>query len=458
MAAVREPALDLSAAFTARFARSAAQFRRAAAVLPAGVTHDTRHAAPFPIYVERAQGARKWSIEGVELVDYWMGHGALLLGHNDPAVTAAVQAQLTQGTHFGASHEREIEWAELVCRLNARSTQRVRFTSSGTEATLMALRLARAFTGRTKVIKFHGHFHGWHDYLSYGVSPPFDAPNSAGIPRETLSTVLLCPPNDLAAVRALLDAHDDVAAAIVEGGGGSNNLVPNDPAWLQGLQALLHERGALFILDEVISGYRYAPGGAQERHNLTPDLTTWAKIVAGGLPGGCVGGRADILEYLDYREGDARWNRHGRIGHQGTFNANPLSAAAGVACLTQVATGEPTRRAEERAVQLRMGLTDVLERRKVPGWVEGEASVFHIVLAASGMQRGGDMAAVFRQTRGPLADALRQAMLLEGVDLMHTGALVSAVHTPEDIHYTIGAFDRALTRLEQARVLPLSAS
>ncbi|HLI27070.1 MAG TPA: aspartate aminotransferase family protein [Chloroflexota bacterium] len=453
MAAVTPPATPLTAEFARHFARSAERFARAARVFPAGVTHDSRHTAPFPIYVERAQGARKWTIEGHELIDYWMGHGALLLGHNAPAVVEAVQAQLARGTHYGASHDLELEWAEAVCRLHP-SVERVRFTSSGTEATLMALRLARAFTGRTKVIKFQGHFHGWHDYLAYGVTPPFDAPNSAGIPRETLSTVLVAPPNDLEAVRALLDQHVDVAAVIVEGGGGSNNLVPNDPAFLRALEALLHERGVVFILDEVISGFRYAPGGAQERWGLRPDLTTWAKILAGGLPGGAVGGRADIMEYLGYRDGDPHWNRHGRIGHQGTFNANPLSAAAGVACLREVRTGQPTALAEERAVALRAGLTDVLRRRGVPGWIEGTASVFHIILGAPGVHPHGPIADRFRQTRGPLAAALRQAMLLEGVDLMHTGALVSAAHTPADIARTVEAFDRALGRLEHAGLLP----
>ena len=454
MATVKGAATALEAEFARHFQRSAERYQRAARVLPAGVTHDSRHATPFPIYVERAQGARKWTIEGHELIDYWMGHGALLLGHNASTVVEAVQAQLARGTHYGASHELEVEWAEAVCRLHP-GVERVRFTNSGTEATLMALRLARAFTGRPRVIKFQGHFHGWHDYLAYGVTPPFDAPNSAGIPAETLRTVLVAPPNDLAAVRALLDQHPDVAAVIVEGGGGSNNLVPNDPAFLRALQALLQERGVVFILDEVISGFRYAPGGAQERWGLRPDLTTWAKILAGGLPGGAVGGRADIMEYLDYREDDARWNRHGRIGHQGTFNANPLSAAAGIACLREVATGQPTARAEARAVELRAGLAEVLERRGIAGWIEGTASVFHIILAAPGMRPDGPIAQRFQQTRGPLAAALRQAMLLEGVDLMHTGALVSAAHTPGDIAFTVEAFDRALTRLERAGMLPL---
>ncbi len=453
MAVTRQPALELADAFAQRFPQSLALASRAATVFPGGVTHDSRHFAPFAVAVDRAQGARKWTVDGHELVDYWMGHGALLLGHNDPAVAAAVQAQLGRGTHYGASHALELAWGELVLRL-VPSAERVRFTSSGTEATLMALRLARAFTGRSKVVKFHGHFHGWHDYVAYGVSPPFDAPNSAGIPAETLSTVLLAPPNDLAAVRAHLDARDDVAAVLLEPGGGSNGLVPPDLDFLGGLRALTAERGVVLIFDEVITGFRYAPGGAQQRYGITPDLTTMAKILAGGLPGGAVAGRADILEYLDYHD-DPRWNRHGRASHQGTFNGNPLSAAAAIACLTQVASGEPNRKADAIAEELRAGLKGVLQRRSLPGWVNGESSVFHIVLAEPGLTPPGTPADVFRLTRGPVANALRQAMLIEGVDLMHTGAIVSAAHTSADVAFTLDAFDRALTRLEAAGVLPL---
>src|SRR5579875_2435666 len=378
MAAVTPPATPLTAEFARHFARSAERFARAARVFPAGVTRDSRHTAPFPIYVERAQGARKWTIEGHELIDYWMGHGALLLGHNAPAVVEAVQAQLARGTHYGASHDLELEWAEAVCRLHP-SVERVRFTSSGTEATLMALRLARAFTGRTKVIKFQGHFHGWHDYLAYGVTPPFDAPNSAGIPRETLSTVLVAPPNDLEAVRALLDQHVDVAAVIVEGGGGSNNLVPNDPAFLRALEALLHERGVVFILDEVISGFRYAPGGAQERWGLRPDLTTMAKILAGGLPGGAVGGRADILRMLEFSD-EPGWRK---VPHPGTFNANPLSAAAGVACMQMVSDPRVQQKTDEMTARVRAGFNKALVDQDVPGFAWGESSVFHVILGFS---------------------------------------------------------------------------
>lgn len=201
-------------------ARSESLAGEADRVIAAGITHDVRHLKPFPIYVERAQGTRKWTADGQELIDYWMGHGALFLGHGYPAILQAVREQLERGTHYGACHALEVRWAELVQRLIP-SAERVRFTSSGTEATQLALRLSRAHTGKPNVVKFEGHFHGWHDYAAAGVKPPYDVPMSAGIPDESLAHVLLCPPNDLAAAERILAGRQDVAAVILEPGGGA---------------------------------------------------------------------------------------------------------------------------------------------------------------------------------------------------------------------------------------------
>ena len=193
--------------------KSAALYERARAVIPGGVTHDGRHLVPFPIYVERAQGSKKRDVDGHEYVDYWMGHGALFLGHCHPAVVKAIQSQAALGTHLGACHELEVRWAELVCQL-VPSAEMVRFTMSGTEATHLAMRIARAYTGRFKIVKFHGHFHGWHDGVVAAVNPPFDVPMSAGVPASTLEQLLLCPPNDIKAVEVLLQ-RGDVAAVIL---------------------------------------------------------------------------------------------------------------------------------------------------------------------------------------------------------------------------------------------------
>ena len=272
-----------------------ARWERARRVIPGGITHDGRHLTPFPLYIDRAAGPRKWDVDGREYIDYWMGHGALFLGHSHPALIDAVQRQVARGTHYGACHDLEVEWAEWITRLIP-SAELVRFTMSGTEATHLALRLARAYTGRPKVVKFTGHFHGWHDGVSSGVNPPFDVPMSAGIPGAVLGEVLLAPPNDIAAVEQLLGSRSDIGAVILEPSGGQAGVFPIDPGFLKDLRQLTQDRGTVLIFDEVITGFRYAPGGAQEYYGVTPDMTTLAKIVAGGLPGAAVCGRRDILE------------------------------------------------------------------------------------------------------------------------------------------------------------------
>src|SRR5215813_10621155 len=216
--------------------KSLALFERARGVIPGGVTHDGRHLRPFPIYVERAQGSRKWDVDGHEYVDYWMGHGALFLGHCHPAVVRAIQEQAARGTHLGACHELEVRWAELITKLIP-SAEMVRFTMSGTEATHLALRLARAYTGRPKVVKFHGHFHGWHDGVVAAVNPPFDVPMSAGVPSAVLDQALLAQPNDIKAVATLLE-RGDVAAVILEPAGGQSGTTPTIPGYLQELREL----------------------------------------------------------------------------------------------------------------------------------------------------------------------------------------------------------------------------
>jgi glutamate-1-semialdehyde 2,1-aminomutase len=253
-------------------------------------------------------------------------------------------------------------------------------------------------------------------------------------------------PNDIASVRELLDGNDDVAAVILEPAGGSNGTVPTNRQFLQALRDLTRERGVPLIFDEVITGFRYAPGGAQEYYGITPDMTTLAKIVAGGQPGGAVVGRDDLMAPLEY-SGDPARDRRERVLHQGTFNANPVGAAAAVATLQIVATGEPHRQANRTGQRLREGLSDVLEKRGVPGTVVGETSVFQVLLGEGMVEAVAESdAAKLIGARGPAA-ALRKAMLVEGVDLMRTGGFTSLSHTDGDIERVIDAFDRAVQTL-----------
>lgn len=444
--------------FHERFRGSARLHERSSAVIPGGVTHDGRHMQPFPISVARAAGAHKWDVDGHELIDFAVGHGALLLGHNDPDVTGAVQAQLQRGTHYGAGHEGEVLWAEQI-RTMLPSAEQVKFTSSGTEATLLAMRLARAATGKSTILKFEGHFHGWNDYAVKGEKPPFDAASSPGIPAEVLNSVVVLPADDPDAIEARLSLGD-VAGIILEPSGGSWAMIPLRDGFLARVRELATAHEAVLIFDEVITGFRWSPGGIQVKLNIVPDLTTLAKIVAGGLPGGAVAGRASIMQFLAFRD-DAEWNATHRVRHPGTFNANPLSAAAGVACLKKCADGSVQADCDARAARLRSGMNGVLTRRGAAGFVYGESSVFHTVLGrhcdnpADGDLRipEGVTAADLKMGSGRLSTPLQIGMLLEGIDLFHSGGLLCTAHSDVDIDRTVTAFDAVVGRMQDEGLL-----
>lgn len=311
--------MSIEARYHALHPCSAELYTQALNHFPSGVTHDGRYMQPFSVAIDHAEGAYKWDIDGQRLIDYWQGHGALLLGHSHPALVAAVQQQIGRGTHYGANHALEIRWAEAIkgCFPHI---ERLRFTSSGTEATLLALRLARAYTRKPTIIRFTGHFHGWHDLLAQ------DAAGKVlpGVLEKLTSELLILPPS-LTTLEQILAERDDLAALVLEPSGASYGTQPLPDDFLRQVRKLTAERNILLICDEVVTGFRVAPGGVQERAGVTADLTALAKIVAGGLPGGAIGGRAEILEQIAF--GDDAWNATCKIEHQGTFNANPLQAS-----------------------------------------------------------------------------------------------------------------------------------
>ena len=273
---------------------SARLHARAVGLIPDGITHVSRYLEPHPPFVTRAAGSRKWDVDGNEYVDYVGGHGSLLLGHNHPAVVEAVVAQLARGTHYGASHELELEWAEMDPAPGPVG-ERIRFTNSGTEATHLALRVARAATGKPMVVRFAGHFHGWHDHVA------FSDESAPGIVKALTEHILISPPGDSSAFQALCNQRDDIAAVLIEPTGATFGQVPVRSEFLAELRRETSRRGIVLIFDEVISGFRCSPGGAQGFYGVTPDLTTLAKILAGGFPGGALVGRADLLSVLQHR-------------------------------------------------------------------------------------------------------------------------------------------------------------
>jgi glutamate-1-semialdehyde 2,1-aminomutase len=434
--------------YSAAFARSRQLHERARAVFPNGVTHDLRYLEPFPVYVERAEGSRKWTVDGRELIDYWSGHGAILLGHSHPAVVEAVRRQMGLATHPGACHENEVQWGSLVKRL-VPSAEGLRFVSSGTEATLMALRLARMATGKPKLLKFAGHFHGWHDAVMPGADAPYDGSAVPGIPPEVQKQTVVIPPNDLAAVEQALQSDPSIGCVILEPTGGHWGAVPIREPFLRGLRELTLRLGRLLIFDEVITGFRVAPGGAQAHYHVTPDLTTLAKVLAGGLPGGCVAGRADLLAQIEFRPGKPK------MRHPGTFNANPLSAAAGIATLEIVATGEPCARANATGQSLRQCLNELFASRGDRWAAYGEFSCFRLLPGYDGPRPGGDDFVPYGgdliRLDGPkdrrLVHAFRQGMLLSGVDLSGLGGMTTAAHTAADVEQTVAAVAATLDLL-----------
>ena len=427
---------------------------QAGAVFPSGVTHDARAFEPFPIYVDRAQGPRKWDVDDNEYVDYIGGHGALLLGHNRPEVMDAVRSALERGTHFGSSHDLEIAWGEQVIKM-VPCAERVRFTSSGTEATMMALRLSRAYTGRERVIKFENHFHGWHDLVVGYTRQDDPHPHSVGVPEGFYDALTILPDGDVAALEEALNARD-VAAVIMEPTGAHWGSHPMAPEFLHEIRRLTSEHGTLMILDEVITGFRAAPGGAQERWGVMPDLSSHAKIVAGGLPGGCVVGRDDVISFLELREGDPEWNSKQRVSHQGTFNANPASAAAGLAALQIIEDGEPCRLADAFGVDIVTALNEYFREDSVPGSAWAVSSMWHFNLGYDAPVPAGTGWDLDEEPRGvvdSLLRPLRWALFNHGVDLMGNGGMISASHGPSEVEATVAAFRAAIHDLRAEGLL-----
>ncbi len=421
--------------------RSAALFPRFQQYFPSGGGgHDGYVADPFPVTIERGQGPRKWDVDGNEYIDYGLGSASLLLGHSHPEVVEALMQAAPAGSHYGSPVEKVLEWGERVCNM-VPCADKVRFVGSGAEATALALRIARAFSGKDKIVRWESHYHGWHDYVMPGNLAPFDVPASTGIPKGTVDSVVVLPP-DLDALERVLATDNDIAGVITEGSGASYGTVPLTPGFVQGVRDLTRRYGVVMVLDEVITGFRWSTGGLQQVLGLDPDLCTMAKILTGGLPGGAVAGRKDVMSVMEIT-GDADHDRFQRVYHGGTFNANPYCAATGNAALRIAATGEMQDTADRMAERLRVGLRDIIDRREVAASVYGESSTFHIYFGGRSIE--GLDANALKGGSSAIQTNFRQALQVRGVDLMsRTSGVLSGVHTEADIDQSLEAFDGAI--------------
>lgn len=444
---------DIEQEYVRRHPNSEAQFRAAGSKFPNGLTTLFRAAEPFPIYFDRAQGSRKWDLDGNEFLDFVGGHGSLLLGHAHPAVVEAVSRQIAAGSHYGAGHPLEVRWADLITEI-VPGSEKVSIHNSGTEASMMAVRMARASTGKMGLIKLASHNNGWHDSVSGVNVPDQSTPVAAGVPSGLLERLHVLPEATIENVQRILDQDSDIAAVILEPTlAPRGRQIPVSPDFLRSLRQLTEEAGIFLIFDEIVTGFRIPPGTAQEQFGIRPDLTLLGKILGGGLPAGAVTGSAEAMSVAETSRGDEA----GKVRYQGTFNANPVTAAAAVATLEAVKEGAAAGPAELCARLIR-GMNQVLETAKVPGAAWCHSSIFNFVVGTecpkpANLEWDSDSPPPIQ--RGPAHPAFTQAMVNRGVQFMSTGyaGFVSTAHTEQDIDTCLQAFEGTLGDLKAAGVL-----
>jgi glutamate-1-semialdehyde 2,1-aminomutase len=371
--------VDQEAIYRRQTPGSRALHEQAVAVMPGGTTRTTTYFQPYPLYVERGEGCRIWDPDGTERIDMLGNYTAMILGHAHPKVVEAISRQAARGTGFAAANPVEIKLATLLCE-RVPSLDAVRFCNSGTEATMFALRLARAFTGRPKIARIEGGYHGTHDYAEVSTHPdvasagPADAPiarpDSIGTPGWALEQVVVLPFNNPDAAEAIIRREGaQLAAVILEPIIGAGGVIAATVDFLERLRRVTHELGILLIFDEVIS-FRVAPGGAQQLYGVTPDLTTLGKIIGGGLPVAAFGGRADIMELLDPR-------REPNLAQGGTYNGNPLGMAAGLAAMAEL-TPDVYQDLNRKGTQVSEQLAEVFTSHGIEARVNSAGSLLAV--------------------------------------------------------------------------------
>ncbi len=421
-------------------------FERACRVIPGGVNSPVRAfkgVGGKPVFFARGEGPYLFDADGKRYIDYVCSWGPLVLGHGHPAVLEALSVQMHRGLSFGAPTELEVEMAELLLRLMP-SLEMVRMVNSGTEATMSAIRLARGFTGRTKILKFEGCYHGHSDALLVKAGSgalTLGEPSSPGVPQSVADDTLTLPYNDSAAVRELFAAMgEQIACLIVEPVAGNMNLILPEPGFLECLREVCTASGTLLIMDEVMTGFRVSPGGAQELFGVKPDLTTLGKVIGGGLPVGAFGGRKDVM---------SRLAPSGPVYQAGTLSGNPLAMAAGIATLKALSAEGVFPALVARTRALLEGISGAAQEAGIPFTTAQAGSMFGLFFTTAARVSSYAQAT---SCDLPLFRAFYHAMLEEGVYLApsaYEAGFVSAAHTDEVIANSIAAARQAFARIRK---------
>ena len=415
-------------------------FKRAKEVMPGGISHNIHYFPPYPFFIKKAEGSKIWDVDGNEYVDLWMGHYTHILGHHTEVVVEAIERQLKEGIHWGIVFERAVEWAELIREL-VPSAEMVRFCCSGTEATMYAVRLARAFTGKKMILKIGGGWHGANPDLSVGIKMPYEKEETLGLLPDSQRYTGVIPFNDLSkSLEVIQKKKEDLAAIILEPVIGEGGFIPANLEYLQMLRSESERSGALLIFDEVISGFRTALGGAQERFKIIPDLTTLGKIVGGGLPVGALTGKREILEKTSPEGKGNKWERI-LIGG-GTFSAHPLTVAAGLAMLRYLRdhSDEVYPILEAKGEKIRKGVQESCRHEGLEARVTGIGSLFQTHFPLQRRVTLNSPHAIHTLTDLEKREVeFRIRMLTKGIHVMHGGGALSITHSDEDIRKIIEA-------------------
>lgn len=426
--------------------KSAELYQKAQQIIPGGVNSPVRAFSGVggdPLFIERADGALIFDADGKAYIDYVGSWGPMILGHNNSAIRNAVIKAAERGLSFGAPTKTEIKMAELVSEM-VPSMEQLRMVSSGTEATMSAIRLARGFTGRDKILKFEGCYHGHADSLLVKAGSgalTLGQPSSPGVPADFAKYTLTATFNDLDSVRSLFEAHqDEIACIIVEPVAGNMNCIPPVDGFLEGLRDICDEHDSLLIFDEVMTGFRVAEGGAQDHYDIKPDLTTLGKIIGGGMPVGAFGGRKDVMQYVAPT---------GPVYQAGTLSGNPIAMAAGLACLKELKEEGNEERLAKRTKQLTKGLKKSAEKHGIPFTVNRVGGMFGFFFTEQ------KQVTCYEDVTKCDTERFKQffhLMLKHGIYLAPSAfeaSFMSLAHTPREIEATLEAADRCFEIMAQ---------